>query len=106
MKIRAMYSSGVVRYIIYSYLFLISMLGFIIMYGGGGHGPFVFLGWLLTFLFCLTSFPTSLITLLGFMTGGDPEVVIPLLAISPLLNGTLIGWYLQFKKATIISNRK
>jgi hypothetical protein len=74
------------------------MLGFITVYGGGGHGPFVPLSWLLTFLFCLVSFPVSLVTLFGFMTGGDPETVIPLLAISPLLNGILVGWYLQLRK--------
>lgn len=98
MKLRAIFSRGVVRYIIYSYLFLAFMLGFIAVYGGGGHGPFVPLGWLLTFLFCLASFPASLVTLFGFMTGGDPEAVIPLLAISPLLNGILVGWYLQLRK--------
>jgi hypothetical protein len=106
MKISEIFSSGVVRYLVYCYLFLIFTIGLIIMYGGGGHGPFVPLGWLLTLLFCMASFPSSLITLFGFMTGGNPEAVIPLLAISPILNAALIGSYLQIRRQRKISRRK
>lgn len=37
------------------HLFLLLTLDFIMMYGGGGHGPFVYPGWFLTLLFCLVS---------------------------------------------------
>ena len=98
MTVRQIFSRGVIRYIIYSYLFLAFTLAFLFAYGRGGHGPFIGIGRFLTFLFCLSSFPASLITLFGFMTGGHTEVVIPLLGLSPLLNGLLIGGYCQYKK--------
>lgn len=98
MKNGMLFQKIVIYYVAGCYLLLLLTLGFIVMYGGGGHGPFVYPGWFLTILFCLVSFPASLITLFGFMTGGDSEVIITLLDISPFLNGMFIGWYLYLRK--------
>ncbi len=106
MKRRNIFSQSVVRYMIYCYLFLAFTLFFLLMFGGGGHGPFICVGRFFTFLFCVASFPASLITLYGFLTGAYPSVVIPLLAISPLLNGVLIDWYLQFKLKQPLDRRR
>jgi len=95
MKIKAL---GIVQYLIYCYLFLAFTLVFIILYGGGGHGPFVPVYWLFIYIFCLASFPASLISICGFAVANDAEIVILLLALSPILNAGVISLFLQFRK--------
>jgi len=94
MNINAIFSKrGIIRYLIFCYFFLAFTLFITIAFGGGGHGPFVPLTWVFTVLFCLASFPASLITLFGFLKGGHPEILIPLFALSPALNVLFIALY-------------
>jgi len=98
MKIQTIFSKGIIRYIVYCYVLLACALGFMVLFGGGGHGPFLGRVAIMMLVFLVATFPASLISILGFATGGYPEVLVPLLIVIPLLNALFWGWYLHWRK--------